>query len=295
MPSSGRASSNASIPPNRLPTLPTRMQLVLSSNQVLAVDADLRLERLRRDVPGARPDVGDPPDAVLEPGVGVADHRRVEAGAGHHAEPLAVDPADVDRAPRAVEPGLAPLPRCPSGCRGSSRAGSPCPRARSRAGSACRRGRRCSAARCRRRPRRRRARRPPRAPASPASAPCGSSAPRTRADRRRRRPRGRAGARRARRRSSCRRARRRRRVSSGLRRFVAPGDRRAGDAAGEDHHDDRRDADRDCRRARRSGGACRGRSATARRSEGSRARSPRSATRQRPRANRDVSSSASPE
>ena len=35
MPSSGRASSNASIPPNRLPTLPTRMQLVLSSNHVL--------------------------------------------------------------------------------------------------------------------------------------------------------------------------------------------------------------------------------------------------------------------
>ena len=80
-------------------------------------------------------------------------------------EPLAVHPADVERAPRAVEPDLAPPPRCPSGSRGWWRAGSPCPRGRSRAWP-CRSGerRRCSAAPSRHRPRRRRAPRPPRAP-----------------------------------------------------------------------------------------------------------------------------------
>ena len=86
--------------------MPTRTQLTPVVEPGGAVDADLCLERLCLDVAGARPDIRDAPDPVLEPAVGIADHRGIEAGAGHHAEPLPVHPANVDRTPRAVETGL---------------------------------------------------------------------------------------------------------------------------------------------------------------------------------------------
>ena len=50
-----------------------------------AVDRDLRLERLGAQVLRAGPDVGDPAEPVLEAAVGLLDHRRVEARAGHDA------------------------------------------------------------------------------------------------------------------------------------------------------------------------------------------------------------------
>ena len=67
------------------------------------VDLDLRLERLRPEVLRAAPDIGDPSEPILELAVGLLDHRRVEAGAGHDGEPLAVEPADVELAPFPVE------------------------------------------------------------------------------------------------------------------------------------------------------------------------------------------------
>ena len=97
-PSSGCASSNASTPPNSLPTLPSRMQLASPSNQRAPSTSIFAPERLRAQVLRARPDVGEPAEAVLQAAVGVADHARVEAGAGHHGEALAVDPPDVDAA-----------------------------------------------------------------------------------------------------------------------------------------------------------------------------------------------------
>jgi aldehyde dehydrogenase (NAD+) len=75
----------------RLVVVPTR-----------AVNRDLCLERLCAQVLGPGPDVGDPAEAILEPAVGVADHRRVEAGTGHDSEPLAVEAAQVEAAPLAA-------------------------------------------------------------------------------------------------------------------------------------------------------------------------------------------------
>ena len=68
-----------------------------------AVDIDLRLERLRAQVLGACPDVGDPPETVLERPIRLLDHGRVEAGAGHDGEPLAVEAADVELPPLPVQ------------------------------------------------------------------------------------------------------------------------------------------------------------------------------------------------
>ena len=68
-----------------------------------AVDVDLRLERLRAQVLGAGPDVGDATEAILEGPVRLLDHGRVEAGAGHHGEPLAVEAADVELPPLPAE------------------------------------------------------------------------------------------------------------------------------------------------------------------------------------------------
>ena len=48
-------------------------------------------------------DVRGSAESVLQRSVGVADHQRVEAGAGHHREVLAVDLADVETPPVAVQ------------------------------------------------------------------------------------------------------------------------------------------------------------------------------------------------
>ena len=101
-----RASSNASTPPNSLPTLPNRMQLAWPPYHLFAVDVDLRPERLRRRCFRAGPDVGQAAEAILQAAVGVADHPRVEARAGHDREALAVEAPDVEAAPAAGEPDL---------------------------------------------------------------------------------------------------------------------------------------------------------------------------------------------
>ena len=102
-PSSARASGNTSTPPNSSPTLPTRMHEARPSNHVVAVDADLRLEHLGGEVLRAAPQVRDAADLVLEV-VGVADHRGVEADAGHDGEALAGEAADVEAPARAAQP-----------------------------------------------------------------------------------------------------------------------------------------------------------------------------------------------
>ena len=61
-----------------------------------AVDDDLRLERLRPQVLGAGPDVGDATEAVLQAPFRLLDHRGVEAGAGHDGEPLPIEAAEVE-------------------------------------------------------------------------------------------------------------------------------------------------------------------------------------------------------
>ena len=58
-PSSGRASSNASMPPRILPTLPTSTQLASPSNHLLAVDADPRAHARAAEVLRAGEDVGE--------------------------------------------------------------------------------------------------------------------------------------------------------------------------------------------------------------------------------------------
>ena len=70
----------------------------------VAVDLDLRLERLRAKVLRAGPDIGGPSEAILERAVGLLDHRSVEAGAGHDGEVLALELADVELAPFPVQP-----------------------------------------------------------------------------------------------------------------------------------------------------------------------------------------------
>ena len=69
-----------------------------------AVDLDLRLERLRAQVLRAGPDVGGAAEPVLERAVGLLDHRRVESGAGHDGEVLAVELSHVELAPLAAQP-----------------------------------------------------------------------------------------------------------------------------------------------------------------------------------------------
>jgi hypothetical protein len=60
-----------------------------------SVDADLRLERLGVDGAHTAQHTRSPAEAILEV-VGGADHRGVEAGAGHRRETLAVEAPDVD-------------------------------------------------------------------------------------------------------------------------------------------------------------------------------------------------------
>ena len=98
MPSSGCASSNASTPPKSLPTLPSRMQLALPLYQPTPSTLILAPNGFDAQILRAAQDVGDAAEALLQPAVaGVADHRGVEAGAGHDREPLAVEAADVER------------------------------------------------------------------------------------------------------------------------------------------------------------------------------------------------------
>ena len=180
---------------------------------VLAVDLDRRLEGLRAEVLRRRPDVREAAEAVLQSSVGLADHPGVEAGSGHHGEPLAVDLADVQRArrdrggrsrpPRAMSCGIPRLEAKSWRCRPG----------RSPASRRSRPARRRTAAPCRRRPRRTRARRPRPAPARRAPARTCSSAPRTRTGPRPRLARAPGAAPRARRRSSCPHGRSRRRSS----------------------------------------------------------------------------------
>ena len=157
------------------------MQLASPSYQRAPSTSDLRPERRLADVLRARPDVGEPAEAILEAAVGVADHARVEAGAGHDGEALAVDAADVDAAGVAAARPMSTacsmsfgMPRFDGqqvgGAGGQDRD----------AGGACRRARRRSAAPCRRRPRRRPARPCGRAPSRPARARTCSSRPRAR-------------------------------------------------------------------------------------------------------------------
>ena len=56
----------------------------------VAVHFDPRLERLVSEILGCRPDVRESSVLVLRAAVRVADHARVEAGACHHREVLAV-------------------------------------------------------------------------------------------------------------------------------------------------------------------------------------------------------------
>ena len=77
-PSSGFASAKTSMPPNRWPTLPTRMQLALPCTTSLRRSRSRR-EGLRPETLRCRPDVGGASEAVLEVPVGLLDHRRVEA------------------------------------------------------------------------------------------------------------------------------------------------------------------------------------------------------------------------
>ena len=102
IPSSGSASGNSSTPPNTSPTLPSSTHVALPSYQsapstsISASNAGAR--RLREPLHryAARP------IRCLEV-VGVADHRRVEAGAGHDGEALVVEPADVEPPAVAVQ------------------------------------------------------------------------------------------------------------------------------------------------------------------------------------------------
>ena len=247
------------------------MQLALPLYQPTPSTLIFALERLRAQVLATRPDVGDAAEPVLQAAVGVADHRGVEAGARHHGEPLAVEAADVELAALAAQSdrdGLLDVLRDPEvdgeqvrGARRDDR----------EARRPSRRARRRSAAPSRRRPRRRRARRPRRARAAPAPAPCGSSAPHTRAGPRRLRAS-------STRRSSVRPPPRR---LAGVRDHgdlhlaavpVRPPARGARRPAGEDDDDQRGDADQRRRRRRRADGACRDTSATWRRTPPSRAR-----------------------
>ena len=169
--------------------LPTRTQLAESSNQLVPSTLIFALNGSSRIIADTGPDVRDPSELVLEPSVCVANHRCVETCSRHHDEALAVDPADVDRSPRAVQANRGRRRECRSVCRARSRGGWRSPRARSRAACPFPRGRRRSAAPSRLHPTRIRGRPPRREHGAPASAPCGSSAPRTRAGRRRRPPR----------------------------------------------------------------------------------------------------------
>ena len=83
------------------------MQVARPSNHVGPVDGDLRLERLLPQAARPAPQVGRAADALLEV-VGAADHRRVEADAGHHREALVLEPADVEPPARAAQPDRRP-------------------------------------------------------------------------------------------------------------------------------------------------------------------------------------------
>ena len=88
--------------PMTLPTLPTSTQLAFPSNHFSPSTRTRCRRAAHADVPRAGPDVGRPTEAILQRAVGVADHQRVEPGAGHHGEVLAVDHADVERVALAV-------------------------------------------------------------------------------------------------------------------------------------------------------------------------------------------------
>ena len=69
--------------------LPTSTHAARPFEPPFAVDVDRRPGAVGVEVTGARPDVGQLAESVLAV-LGVADHQRVEAGAGHHDERLAV-------------------------------------------------------------------------------------------------------------------------------------------------------------------------------------------------------------
>ena len=176
----------------------------LALEPALAVHPDRHLLASGPRGPQAGPRVGDAAHPILHALVGLGDHPRVEARAGHDAEALAVDAPDVEAAIRCRAGPPRALPRGRSARRGCWRRGWPCRRGGWRAGAArARAARRAIAARCRRRPRRAGATRPRRWRGGPAWGPGGSSRPRTRAGRRTlRRPAARA-ARAGRRRATC--------------------------------------------------------------------------------------------
>src|SRR5262249_50301192 len=69
-----------------------------------SVDGDRPPERPGAQGVRARPDIRGAAEPVLEPAVGFADHRSVEAGAGHDPEALTVEAADVELAALAPQP-----------------------------------------------------------------------------------------------------------------------------------------------------------------------------------------------
>ena len=81
------------------------MQLALPLNHSAPSTSIFARNGFEAQVLRAGPDVGGATEALLQPAVaGVADHRGVEAGAGHDGEALAVELADVELAAVAAEP-----------------------------------------------------------------------------------------------------------------------------------------------------------------------------------------------
>ena len=163
MPSSGRASGNRSTPPKMSPRLPSRTQVALPSYQSAPSTSISAPNALRAQVARPAPQVRRAADPLLEV-VGVADHRRVEPGAGHHGEALLAEAADVEPPAIAAQPdgdGALDVRGDPEvGREQVRRAGRQDREARVGAGEHAR----CTAAPSRPRPRRTRARRPRRAP-----------------------------------------------------------------------------------------------------------------------------------
>src|SRR6266536_776972 len=101
-PSSGRASSNARMPPEIFDTFPTSTQLALPSNQVRPstriFTGTAPSRRCRSPVQryASRP--------ALQVALGVADHLRVETHPGHDRDVLAVHLAEVEPAALAMQP-----------------------------------------------------------------------------------------------------------------------------------------------------------------------------------------------
>ena len=80
------------------------MQLASPSYQRAPSTSIFALNGFVAQVLRARPDVGEATEPILQAAVGVADHARVEARAGHHREALAVEAADVERRARPASP-----------------------------------------------------------------------------------------------------------------------------------------------------------------------------------------------